>query len=83
MHLQIILLLGTGYEKFESKYCMPQNLNPSYPTKKEAETACSDNPQCKMFFDAGGMGNSFLLCGGDSVKKYDSSSGSTVYSKCK
>ena len=62
-------------------YCSPPITDP-YRTKKVAEVACSDNPQCEMFFEfSDSDGVKFLLCDGDSVKKY--ASNYILYSKSK
>ena len=52
----------------------------SYGSYYEAKEACSVNDACAMFYDSGGRGTAFNLCG-ESSKTPFSSKGSIRYTK--
>ena len=66
----------------KDKWCTPEH--PHYPTFDEAKEACTNDNECKYFYDESGDGIApFIVCRGDSVELLDSGAGSIVYAKCK
>ena len=51
-----------GHEEQNYKFCNPQNLG-TYPHFNLASTECSRSQSCEMFFDKGGRGTEYILCG--------------------
>ena len=74
--------LGGDYQEIQGKWCTPEGFE--YQTVEEAKVACSNDIECKMFYDERGDERPpFVICSGDSVQIKSSNVGSVLYSKGK
>ena len=58
-------LLFRDYVEMENKWCGPK-LGKEYPRLLDAQTACDQDRNCRMFYDIKSENKAFVLCGSDS-----------------
>ena len=75
----MLVFIDDGYEIKKNSWCSRKPFSLDYPTLSEANLKCSNDPSCTMFYDGGGKGTKFVLCGG--TKIISSSKGSRLYIK--
>ena len=81
MHAQYLRKINIieKYATYDDHYCLPDDVG-HYNSYDDAESVCTKTLSCKMFFDNGGKGREYVLCG-PLATKHISFSGSALYVK--